>query len=262
MEETIKKIKAKIKNKKVPRRGWEPTGTLPYFPISEDPEKGDSHFYAKLCEIFKQDSLSKETLKKIQDAFHRYHKNKHEYPRCHKNKHEDPGYHKNKHEDLNAPNESEIEAAFLDLLNGIEKGPDEFDRRFKILDAISRDRLAMVDLPNNLDIMYADQADPQRILNLIDQALDNIKKDRTRQRKPREPLNRLIIAMFFIYEESLGKQPTISFNPYNDSQPYYGLFYDLIDIALKKIDSEKHSNILNPTLGRQIAEVIGQLKKL
>lgn len=196
--------------------------------------------YTKLKNVLDVSEIPAEMLRRIQDAVHHYHISSHVY--------------------LDSPNESQIEASLLWLVNGYQKSDNEFQDRFKRLDALTKDRLAQVDLPDNLDIMNADEVDPSRVLDIIDKAIDSINKDRTKQKMPTGPLKQLIYNLCFIYEEIIGQKPKITYYghhkdaPHFGFSPYRGQFYDFLVFVLGLIHPDQH--IHNPTLGSHIKKII------
>jgi len=113
--------------------------------------------------------------------------------------------------DLTAPAESEQEAALLWLTRGYNKGDAEFKKRFKNLDSKTRNRIAFVDFPNNLDIMNAGECESDRLLHLISKAIDSIKKDSAKQKRPAGPLDFLIYNLCGIYEGLTDRKATVSY---------------------------------------------------
>lgn len=206
--------------------------------------------YSKIVKVLGVKEISLEMIKRIQDAAHQCHI----YTRTF----------------LNSPTESDVEAALRWLIDGYEKGNAEFKKRFKKLDKITKDRLAEVDFPNNLDIMTADNVEPERVLRLIDIVADSIHKDRTKRKPRASPRKQLIFDLCDIYFQITGQKPIVKLDFRTEEDP--GKFYDFAKLILKKVDpkliskkvppkSKRIKPIKQESLAVRIAEVCNQYNK-
>jgi hypothetical protein len=195
--------------------------------------------YSKIRTILDVDDIPQEYLRKLQDAAHEYHIAMTTH--------------------LKNPKESEVEAALLWLANGYRKGFETFRERFKSLDVVTRDRLAMVDFPENLDLMNVDDCEPKRILPLIEKVAESIRKNRAKQKWPAGPRRQLLFRLCEVFYGITGRNPGVTWNEYDEQ--HSGSFYDFAILLLKEIDSENIQARDPKGLGVRIAEICSQFKK-
>jgi regulator of sigma D len=228
-------IKKKIeKNKKTPKKDWQRAGSFPPFMIYDDTKiKTDDSTpditVSKLISILGVQKIPKEMVRRIEEAVHKFYIDSKIY--------------------IEAPTESQIEASLLNLLNGFSKGQEEVQKRFSSLDAATKDKLAMVDFPNNIKIINDDTIEPENLLFLIKKALDNISKDPNIRKKSEMPRNKLIYELCDIYHNITGQRPGVTYNKY--SETYDGLFFNFTWNILSQTNTEIPSSI-----GRRISEIV------
>lgn len=241
--ESLQKQAAQIKkkithDKKTPKTGWSRAGSFPPFLIMDDTvhEYTGDHgenicTISELTSVLKVPEIPQEILQRIESAVHQYHIDCKVY--------------------LASPKESEVEASLLRLLNGFDKGLIEVRSRFLNIDAVTKDRLAMIDFPDNLDIMNAENVDPDQLLALIENVVNGLSKNKNRRKKSEMPRNTMIYELCDIYYHITGRQPGVSYD--SRSKTYGGLFFSFVCTLLSKTPAE-----IPIYIGRRISEIVSR----
>lgn len=197
--------------------------------------------YSKLKLILAVDDISSEMVCRIRETVHEYQININTY--------------------LGKPTESQVEASLRWLVYGYQEGEKELRKRFKTLDAETKNRLASVDFPHNLDIMNSDDAEPERLLSLIDKAIDALQKNRNKRKLPTGPRKWLILDLCDIYFRITHQKPSVTYYmpksaPNNGNECFYsGRFWDFVCLILKTVDPKSTKYIQSDSLGVRIAEI-------